>query len=137
MEDNKRTNNTENDRIEEHRMEDEGQARENTTMNEMIRDVQGGPDTDLNALREDASGNREQLNQGSDAYLGDRSDLSEGVNYNPNDASMQRSGGISDMDNQTSGGAGENTGGRLGSGSNLAPKRGVTGSDFDGQNRTS
>jgi len=137
MEENKKHHNSEEERIEQHRMDDDGQARENTTMNEMIRDVQGDPDTDLNALRQEASGNREQLNEGSDAYLGDRSDLSEGVNYNPNDASMQRSGGISDMDNQTSRGAGENTGGRLGSGSNLAPKRGVTGSDFDGQNRTS
>ncbi len=135
MKDNKNRR-PDDERIEEHRIDDDGQARENTTMNEMIRDVNGDPDMDLNKLKENTSVGRSS-NDRPDSYSAESSDLTGGVNYNPNDASMQRSGGFADMDNQTDRGAGENTGGRLGSGSNLAPKRGVTGSDFDGQNKTS
>jgi hypothetical protein len=59
------------------------------------------------------------------------------MTWNPNDASGVRSGGITDMDNQTIRGAGSGSGHSTGSGSHLAPKMGTTGSDFDGQNKTS
>ena len=65
------------------------------------------------------------------------SEQSQGVGYNPNDASAVRSGGTTDMDDQTAGGAGLAAGERLGSGSNITTKRNVTGSDFDGQVKSS
>lgn len=64
-------------------------------------------------------------------------DQSAGVSYTPNDASGVRSGGTTDMDDQTAGGAGLAAGERLGSGSNITTKRNVTGSDFDGQVKSS
>jgi hypothetical protein len=64
-------------------------------------------------------------------------DLTQGVSYTPNDASGVRSGGFTDMDDQTAGGAGLNNDTRTGAGSNITPKRGVSGSDYDGQVSTS
>jgi hypothetical protein len=63
----------------------------------------------------------------------DSTDQTQGMSYSPNDASGVRSGGTADMGDQTSGGAGANRGRRRGSGSNLRPKKGTTGSDYDGQ----
>jgi hypothetical protein len=102
----------------EYRHEDDDQLRENT-MNETIREVSG--DTELN-----------DTGTGS----GDK-DLTRGVNYTPNDSSGVRSGGTTDMDDQTAGGAGLNTDVRKGSGSHLKTKDGISGSDYDGQNATS
>lgn len=113
---------------------DDDQARPDTT-NEIIREVSGNPDMDLNNLREDQDEFDRASSQGSDVY-GDV-DQTQGVSYTPNDASGVRSGGITDMDDQTAGGAGLNTGVRQGLGSHLNTKKGLTGSDFDGQNATS
>lgn len=90
---------------------DDDQLRENT-MNETIREQTG---------RENLSG---AGGAGSDGYT-------------PNDASAVRSGGTTDMDDQAAGGAGLASGRRPGSGSNITTKRNVTGSDYDGQVKTS
>ena len=103
------------------------------TTNETIREASGDPDMDLNELKDnEAESDYERRSRASD-----NNDITQGVSYNPNDAPGVRSGGVSDMDDQTTGGAGLNTGTRKGSGSNLTPKTGVTGSDYDGQNSTS
>jgi hypothetical protein len=113
---------------------DQDKLRDNT-MNETIREVQGDPDTNLNELRED---NREFDDDDHIRLRNARdTDQTQGVSYNPNDASGVRSGGISDMDDQTAGGAGLNTGVTKGIGSHLSTKKGISGSDFDGQNATS
>jgi hypothetical protein len=106
-----------------------------STMNETIREVSGNPDRNLNDVRKE--GREVDDNERSDLRNVDNIDETRGVNYNPNDASAVRSGGIADMDDQTAGGAGFDTGVRKGLGSHLTPKRGVSGSDFDGQNSTS
>jgi hypothetical protein len=112
---------------------EEDQLRPNT-MNEVIREVSGDPDADLNQIgnsHQDLNSNFQTGSGGShDA------DLTQGMSYDPNDASAVRSGGTTDMDDQTSGGSGLNTGIRQGMGTNITTKRNVTGSDFDGQNAT-
>ncbi len=126
--------NTRNDRTDDQSNIDQDKLRD-STMNEMIREANGDPDMNLNELRDadqDASGDHAS---GLGGVV--NSDRTQGMSYNPNDASAVRSGGTTDMDDQTAGGAGLNTGARRGLGSNLTPKTGVTGSDFDGQNRTS
>ena len=120
------------DSDDEQRNSDEEQLRMNTT-NETIREVSGDPDMDLNDLKDDNADN--DYDTSSRNRSGN--DITRGVSYDPNDASGIRSGGISDMNEQTTGGAGLNTGTRSGSGSNLTPKMGTTGSDYDGQNSTS
>lgn len=96
-----------NPRTEENRSED--QLRDNT-MNEVIREQTG----------------KEELHSGGQA---------ESAGYIPNDASGVHSGGTTDMDNQSAGGAGLGAGRRLGSGARITTKRNVTGSDYDGQVR--
>lgn len=109
--------------------EDDDQLRGNT-MNETLREASGDPDMDLNELREDT---HSPINQNDrDEYR--NADLDQGISYTPNDASAVRSGGISDMDDQTISGAGAASSRR---GSNLTSKKAVTGSDYDGQNSTS
>lgn len=117
------------DKDNEQRNNEEEQLRMNTT-NETIRQASGDPDMDLNELKDD---DNDYDARSSKPYNGD---LTQGVNYDPNDASGVKSGGVSDMDDQTTSGAGINTGRRRGSGSGLTPKMGTTGSDFDGQNST-
>jgi len=114
----------------EQRRSDEEQLRMNTT-NETIREAGGDPDMDLNELKEQDNDDEHHSNR---SFKGD---ITQGVNYDPNDASGVRSGGVSDMDDQTNRGAGFNSGTRTGAGSNLTPKMGTTGSDYDGQNSTS
>ena len=109
--------------------EDDDQLRDNT-MNETIREVRG--DRDLN----DRENSRTHTDDSRSASAGD-TDSTQGMSYTPNDSSGVRSGGITDMDDQTAGGAGLNTGARKGSGSHLKTKDGISGSDFDGQNATS
>jgi hypothetical protein len=113
------------------RLLDDDQLRDNT-MNETIREVSGSPDTDLNNLSEGTERGLE-----SDRYSDTSLDRTQGSGYTPNDSSGVRSGGITDMDDQTSGGAGLNTGVRQGAGSHLRTKDSITGSDYDGQNATS
>ena len=120
------------DEDDEQRNSEEEQLRMNTT-NETIREASGDPDMDLNELKDNETENDYE----GRSRASDNSDITQGVSYNPNDASAVRSGGVSDMDDQTTGGAGLNTGTRKGSGSNLTPKMGTTGSDYDGQNSTS
>jgi len=131
MEENRNVNRDNNERRVE---ESDDQLRPNT-MNEAIREVSGNPDADLSKLggsgRENVDSDR---TSDSGGYSG--SDAT-GVGYNPNDMSATRSGGTTDMDDQTAGGAGLNTGERRGAGSNLTTRRTVSGSDFDGQNKTS
>lgn len=111
---------------------DDDQLRPETT-NEAIREAAGSPDTDLGKL---SSGtNRHSGDYASDAEEIQGSDLTQGMSLNPNDASAVRSGGTTDMDDQTVGGAGLATGKR--GSSNLTTRRTVTGSDFDGQDKTS
>lgn len=104
------------------------------TMNEVIREASGDPDADLNEIgsRHDVNSNFQTGSGGSHG-----ADLTQGMSYDPNDASAVGSGGTTDMDNQTAGGAGLNTGIRSGMGSEVTTKRNVTGSDFDGQISTS
>ena len=132
MEENRNVNRDNNERRVE---ENDDQLRPNT-MNEAIREVSGNPDADLSKLggsgRENVDSDR---TSDVDSYAG--SDTTTGVGYNPNDMSATRSGGTTDMDDQTAGGAGLNTGERRGSGTNLTTRRTITGSDFDGQNKTS
>ena len=124
-----RMNNTNDDQ----RNNDEDQLRMNTT-NETIREANGDPDMNLNDLKADDEIDSVYDTRSEDPH---HTDKTQGINYNPNDASGVRSGGTVDMDDQTTGGAGLDTGTRRGSGSNLTPKMGTTGSDFDGQNSTS
>ena len=123
-----------NDRHEEQKHSDDDQLRGNT-MNEAIREANGDPDMNLNDIRP-ADQNMSDRHD-SDMEQTRSSNTSQGMDWEPNDASGVRSGGTTDMDDQTSGGAGWNTGVRPGLGSNLTDKRGVTGSDFDGQNSSS
>ncbi|HEX2535461.1 MAG TPA: hypothetical protein VHK69_17075 [Chitinophagaceae bacterium] len=122
------------DHTENNRMEEPTGLGSQTT-NEVIRAANGDPDMDLNDIRPDQSGD---LGTGRTGAVGDYGmDTTQGMSYNPNDTSGVRSGGITDMDDQTAGGAGANTGARQGLGSHLMPKMGTTGSDFDGQDKTS
>jgi hypothetical protein len=116
------------------RNSDDDQLRPNT-MNEAIREASGDPDADLSDLQDTTSSDME----GEGRRISGTSDVdqTQGVGYTPNDASGVRSGGITDMDDQTAGGAGLNTGARQGLGSHLNTKKGVSGSDYDGQNATS
>lgn len=109
--------------------EDDDQLRDNT-MNETIREVRG--DRDLN----DIENRRSRSNDTRSPDTGN-TDITQGMSYTPNDSSAVRSGGIADMDDQTAGGAGLNTGARKGSGSHLKTKDSISGSDFDGQDATS
>lgn len=129
--------NKEHDKNKDLRNSDQDQLRSNTT-NEVIREASGDPDMNLSDTQR--TGTERDMDQGGGNTSGgtnynDRS-AARGMSYTPNDASAVRSGGKSDMDDQTSGGAGL-TGIRKGAGANLAPKTGRTGSDFDGQNATS
>ena len=114
---------------------DNDQLRDNT-MNESIREARGSSDADLNNLRDNVNDEYERRGERQSGAYTD-TDQTRGVSYTPNDASAVRSGGTTDMDDQTAGGAGLNTGIRKGAGSNLTTKKGVSGSDFDGQNATS
>ena len=118
------------DEDDEKRNNEDEQLRMDTT-NEAIREASGDPDMDLNELKNEDS---DHDTRSRTSY---NSDITQGISYDPNDASGVRSSGVSDMDDQTTGGAGLNTGTRRGSGSNLTPKTGTTGSDYDGQNSTS
>ncbi|RYZ22821.1 MAG: hypothetical protein EOO10_21455 [Chitinophagaceae bacterium] len=132
MEENRNLNRDSNEKRVE---ENDDQLRPNT-MNEAIREVSGNPDADLSKLGGSGRENIDSdLRSDSGSYSG--SDASTGVGYNPNDMSAVRSGGTTDMDDQTAGGAGLNSGERKGAGSNLTTRRTVTGSDFDGQDKTS
>jgi hypothetical protein len=126
--------NKSNDRNDDQRNADQDKIRSNT-MNETIREVSGGPDMNLNGLR-DSDQESDSIHE-LDTEVNRNTDVTQGMSYNPNDTSGVRSGGTVDMDDQTAGGAGANTGTRRGLGSNLTPKMGTTGSDYDGQNSTS
>ncbi|HEY0041603.1 MAG TPA: hypothetical protein VGB71_13105 [Flavisolibacter sp.] len=105
------------------------------TMNEAIREVSGNPDADLSKIGASAHhGDNSRLSDSEDLQ---GSDTTRGISNNPNDASAVRSGGTTDMDDQTSGGAGLAAGERMGSGSNITTRRTITGSDFDGQVKSS
>lgn len=119
-------------RQEELRDERFSDSDEPMTTREVIREVHGDPDLNLNDLSD-----REKETRSDREAPGLNSDLRQGQNWSPNDASAVRSGGLADMDDQTAGGAGLNPGQRPGSGAGLTLKRGVTGSDFDGQNASS
>ena len=131
MEENRNANRNEEQR------HDDDQLRPSTT-NEAIREISGNPEADLSRIGTSASNdNTGSSRTGSDEGL-QGSDRSQGVSYSPNDMSATKSGGLTDMDDQTaSGGTGLNAGERLGGGSNLTTRRTVTGSDFDGQDKTS
>ena len=129
MEDNKNIN-----RADENRADDD-QLRGNT-MNEAIREVSGNPDADLSKIG--ASGPQDVSSRSGDTADLYGTDTTQGISNNPNDMSATRSGGTTDMDDQTaSGGTGLTTGVRPGGGTNLTTRRSVTGSDFDGQDKTS
>jgi hypothetical protein len=131
MEENRNLNRDHNERRAD---ENDEQLRPNT-MNEAIREVSGNPDADLSKIG--GSGRQDMDNDRMSDSDASHSDTTTGVGYNPNDMSATRSGGTTDMDDQTAGGAGLNTGERRGAGSNLTTRRTVTGSDFDGQDKTS
>ena len=125
------------DRRDENRDANDDQLRPNT-MNEAIREASGNPDADLNQLgaesrQDQAAGNG--VSPVHDDLTG--IDSTQGVSYTPNDASAVRSGGTTDMDDQTAGGAGLADAVKRGAGTNITDKRNVTGSDFDGQVKTS
>lgn len=127
-----------NDRSDDQTNIDQEKLR-SSTMNEIIRETSGNPDMNLNDIRDtDEDVNRDHdINAKNARRAAQNTDITQGMSYNPNDTSGVRSGGITDMDDQTAGGAGLNTGARRGSGSHLRPKTGLTGSDYDGQNKTS
>lgn len=105
------------------------------TTHEIIREVNGGANTNLNELKDEAEGVRNNIESGVGNVL--NTDTTRGVDYTPNDASAVRSGGTTDMDDQTGSSMGINTGTKRGFDSGIAQKRDVTGSDYDGQNSTS
>ena len=107
-----------NDRNDDLRNDDD-QLRPNT-MNEQIREASGGRDINQNEL---TATDEEIANTGEERSHGTHDhgiDQTQGVSYTPNDASGVRSGGVADMDDQTAGGAGLNTGVRKGLGSKVA-----------------
>lgn len=110
---------------------DEEQLRPETA-NEAIRETMGNANTDLSQV---SSGNNRHDDYARDTEDIQGSDVTQGMSLNPNDASAVRSGGTMDMDDQTAGGAGLNTGTR--GSSTLNTRNTVSGSDFDGQNKTS
>lgn len=114
------------------RRSDDDQLRDLTT-NETIREVTGNPETDLSRIG--AGSVQNASTSARDAKDLQGTDLTQGTSYNPNDASAVRSGGTTDMDDQTAGGAGLAAGER--GSSNITTRRTVTGSDFDGQDKTS
>lgn len=115
------------------RENEDDQLRPDTT-NEIIRETHGGPDADISSLNDDSNTRLGGLGSERQDIYGD--DATRGTGFNPNDASAVRSGGVADMDDQTAGGAGL-AGERPGSGTSITTKRGMSGSDFDGQNATS
>ena len=121
---------------EQRRHEDNDDQLRPNTMNEAIREASGNADADLSQIGGSGRQNMDRSGM-SDTDNRSGSDYRSGLGYNPNDMSAMRSGGLTDMDDQTAGGAGLSAGERLGSGSNLTTKRNVTGSDFDGQDKTS
>lgn len=104
------------------------------TANEAIREATGNPNADLSQMSS-GSGGQASGSAASASEDVQGSDLTQGMSLNPNDASAVRSGGTTDMDDQTAGGAGLAAGER--GSSNLTTRRTVTGSDFDGQDKTS
>lgn len=113
---------------------DDDQLRGNTA-NEAIREVHGGPDADISGLNDgDQQGGLGRMRGDQDLH---GSDTTQGMSYDPNDSSAVRSGGTTDMDNQTASGGTGLAGLQRGAGTNIDTKRNVTGSDFDGQNATS
>ena len=106
------------------------------TTNEIIREAHGDPNMNLEDLSENTDGDlytsRDNLRESSLT-----TDVTRGVDYTPNDASAVRSGGTTDMDDQTGSSMGLQTGTKRGFESGIAQKRNVTGSDYDGQNSTS
>jgi hypothetical protein len=106
------------------------------TTNEAIRDAHGDPDMDLNELKEGAGLDTTAYSDRDAGLLSDTG-TTRGADYTPNDASAVRSGGTTDMDDQTGGSMGIQTGTKHGFDSGIAQKRNVTGSDYDGQNSTS
>lgn len=122
-----------------HQKDDDGiyDHEEFKTTHEILREVHGNPDYNLNALPDETD---EAVNQNRDVLAEGAapSDVTRGVDYTPNDASAVRSGGTTDMDDQTGDNSmGLQTGSKTGIESGIAQKRNVTGSDFDGQNSTS
>lgn len=106
------------------------------TTHEIIREAHGNPDMNLNNLQEETGSdlNRSRSSVSEGAL---NADTTRGVDYTPNDASAVRSGGTTDMDDQTGSSMGTQTGTKRGFESGIAQKRNVTGSDYDGQNSTS
>lgn len=106
------------------------------TTNEIIREAHGDPNMNLEDLNEgtgsDLRTSRDNVREG-----GLSTDVTRGVDYTPNDASAVRSGGTTDMDDQTGSSMGLQSGTKRGFESGIAQKRDVTGSDYDGQNSTS
>lgn len=135
MKDNKHNNGDYDKREDDDKRDLDQDKLRGNTMNEAIREASGDPDMNLNNLR----GEREGFDDSADMDLseGGNWDETRGVNYNANDASGVRGGGIADMDDESAGGAGLNTGQRRGTGSDLNTKKGVSGSDFDGQDVSS
>lgn len=127
MKENESFNSNEDNRHsnEDHRHSDDDQLR-SSTMNEMIREVNGDPDMDLNNLRETNDDIAQQSRTGDRSHTGleDTGSLSG--------ATGGRNSGALDMDDQTAGGLELNRDSRESRG-NLTPKTGTTGSDFDGQ----
>ncbi len=129
MKENKR-----NDKHNEQKRAEEDQLRDKT-MNETIRDVNNDRDIEQNeTLRNAEQGSGRSYDYGAEGS--DNQRKRGGLNYDQQDTSGTR-GGTVDMDDQTVSGAGRATPGATGTGSGLAPKTGVTGSDYDGQNATS
>lgn len=123
--------NNRNERMDQRRTSEQDDS---MSSKDIMRDINADRDMNLNDLKD--SDRQTTSNSESDSGLFNK-DRTQGVGYTPNDASAVRSGGTSDMDDQAAGGAGHNSGFRHGMGSDLRPKKGVTGSDFDGQNPTS
>lgn len=122
--------NKHHDRNEDERIDDQDEPK---TANEIIREVNGDPDMNLNDLKRTGD---DTISRAESDQLQDTG-LSQGAGYTPNDTSAVRSGGTTDMDDQAAGGAGFISGVQHPSGSDLTPKRNVTGSDYDGQTSTS
>ncbi|HVG14275.1 MAG TPA: hypothetical protein VM935_04910 [Chitinophagaceae bacterium] len=113
------------DRNEEHKHEDDDQLR-GSTMNEMIREVNGDPDMDLNELRD----TNDDIAQ--DSHIGRDSHTNFESTGSISGATGGRTTGVQDMDDHVAGGRDLNRDSRESRG-NLTPKAGTTGSDFDGQ----
>ena len=123
------------ERTHEERIDDQDEPK---TANEIIREVNGDPNMNLNDLKRTGGDSSSHFTEGDNVRRNDfmeDDDLTADAGYTPQDGS--RSVGIANVNDESAGGVGYNSGIRNSDDSNMAAKTNITGSDFDGQDTSS